>query len=244
MENTEKLGKRALILGGSGYIGSAVVKAFSQAGINCVFSYHQNKEKAESLCQEFDCDALHLDLSNPSAISACFDYLERDNILPNIYVHCAAAHIAKSFSELALDEWEYLQRVNCFSAFSALQSLQQQATRHPGTIHDIAFLSAVNNRQVIDLPLHFAAIQGYINQLTATATKSFGPLGVRINSVVPGMLEDGLSTKFPTDLLQDYLQFSALGRKGKAEEVATTLLWLVTQNTYINGQCIPVNGGI
>jgi len=234
----------ALVIGGSGYIGSETVALLSQAGMRVILTYHQGKAQAERLSQQYKCSAYQLDLNIPQAVSHLFENLRRDQVIPQTVVLCAASSQYKAFDDLNDQDWENLLRINCQSLFNTCQALYRLAKEQPNSVQNIIALSAINQKQSFELPLHFAASQGAINQFVASASKLFGPLGARINVVVPGMLEKGLSDSFSQQLRQDFIQFSALGRLGKASEVARCITWLATNNTYISGQCIPVNGGI
>ena len=65
-----------------------------------------------------------------------------------------------------------------------------------------------------------------------------------MNQVALGVLEDGLSRTLDAAVVQQYLKFSALRRRGTPSEVARAIAWLLLENTYVTGKVIPVNGGI
>jgi len=244
MEKLLNEDKVALIFGGSGYIGTEVIASLSAAGMPIVFTYHSNKKQADKLRQQYQCSAYQLDLCDAKATRAFIDVLKRDGVFPNSVIHCAANSQNKAFLDIDDQDWEAILRLNCQSVFTVCQAMYRIAREFPDKLKNVIVLSAINQRQPFELPLHFAASQGAINQFVASASKNFGALGTCINVVVPGMLERGLSSHFSAELKQDFIQFSALGRLGNASEVARCIAWLATQNTYINGQCIPVNGGI
>jgi len=245
--------KSALIFGGTGYIGREVVALLSDAGLSISLSYYQNKALASTLSDRYDAHAFQLDLHDNNAIRLCFAGLARDRQLPDVFIHCAAISHNKRFAELDDQDWLDVQQVNAQSVFVACQAYYQalestmaqaaaDAVKQPP--RNIILLSAVNKMQTFELPLDFAASQGMINQFAASACKPFGRLGINLNVVVPGMLEDGLSRQLPDALRQAFIQFSALKRFGTSIEVARCIRWLALENTYVNGQCIPVNGGI
>lgn len=237
--------KTALVFGGSGYIGREVCAQFIETGYDVLFTYYQGKENADQLCREHkNCAGYQLDLTDPVAIRAFFDALQRDNITPNQVVFCAAIAQQKDFLDISVDDWGHMLRLNCQSIFNTCQSLYHIAKQQPKALRNIVLMSAVNHGQGFELPLHFAASQGAINQFVASAAILFGREGTCINVVVPGILEHGLADQIADQLKNEFIQFSALGRLGTAREVARFIRWLATQNTYINGQCLPVNGGI
>lgn len=234
----------ALVIGGSGYIGRATVAALSEAGVHVILTYHSGGSRAEAVCQRHRCSAYQLDLNDNESIPRLFEALRQDNLLPQTIVHCAAINRQKPQIEFTVEDWESVMRVNCQSLFKLCQItyLLAEAQRH--FVQNIIALSAINQKQGFDLPLPFAASQGAINQLVASASQWLGPIGTRVNAIVPGLLEDGLSIGFSEGLRHDFVKFSALGRLGTSREIARCIRWFALHNTYINGQCIPVNGGI
>jgi 3-oxoacyl-[acyl-carrier protein] reductase len=74
--------------------------------------------------------------------------------------------------------------------------------------------------------------------------KELGPRRIRVNVVVLGVLDGGLSQQMEARLVEDYRRFSAYGRRGTASEAARAILWVALHNTYMTGAVLPVNGGL
>ena len=91
---------------------------------------------------------------------------------------------------------------------------------------------------------HVAAAKSGVNSLTRTCAVEWGPKGIRTNAVAPGAISDteGLE-RFET--VDDGGKLSApLGRAGSKQEIANTVLFLVSDAaSYVNGQVIYVDGG-
>jgi hypothetical protein len=69
--------------------------------------------------------------------------------------------------------------------------------------------------------------------------------GIRVNSVVPGLIEGGVGAGVPDALRKDFIAHCAVGRAGKAREVAEAICFLASdKSSYINGQNINVDGGV
>jgi NAD(P)-dependent dehydrogenase (short-subunit alcohol dehydrogenase family) len=68
---------------------------------------------------------------------------------------------------------------------------------------------------------------------------------VRIVSLAPGLLEDGMGKNLPDHRLADYLKHCALGRLGTLEEAARLAVFLVSdKNTYMSGETVVLDGGV
>jgi 3-oxoacyl-[acyl-carrier protein] reductase len=108
----------------------------------------------------------------------------------------------------------------------------------------MVLVGAMGRAQSITLPVHFAASQGMLSAMTMTLAKELGPRGIRVNMVALGLLESGLSRGISPELEADFKNCSALRRLGTPEEAARAILWLALENTYMNGEVVPVNGGL
>jgi NAD(P)-dependent dehydrogenase (short-subunit alcohol dehydrogenase family) len=86
-----------------------------------------------------------------------------------------------------------------------------------------------------------AAVNGFTFALAAELKR----FGIRVNAVVPGLLDGGVGQGVPEALRQDFIEHCALGRAGTAREVAELVCFLAGDRAgYINGQNIAVDGGI
>ena len=233
---------KALVFGGTGAVGSAVLKGLAQAGVPTVFTYHRSIEKAEAMAAEYSQRAVPIDLAEATAIRELVDDLDRDQSAPDLFIHCAAQSQYLELDGISDDAWHRVQRVNAHSAFVACQALAPRMAKH-GSGH-IVLVGAIGRGQSIPLPVHFAASQGALTALTMTLGKELGPRGIRVNMVALGLLDGGLSREIAPKLVLDYKNFSALRRVGTPDEAARAILWLALENTYMNGEVLPVNGGL
>jgi 3-oxoacyl-[acyl-carrier protein] reductase len=231
---------RALVLGGSGVVGSAVLRGLAAAGVSTTFTYCRGHERAAALATEYGQRALALDLREPGALRQLLRTLTSEGAAPNVLIHCAAISQSLELAAITDEAFHELQLVNAYSAFVAVQELAPQL--HGGG--DIVLVGAIGQAQSIPAPVHFAASQGMLSGMTMALAKELGPKGVRINMVALGLLEGGLSQHIAPELVADYKTFSALRRLGKPDEAARVILWLALENTYVNGKVLSVNGGL
>lgn len=233
---------RALVFGGTGAVGSEVLRGLARAGIPTVFTYNQSKDKAEALARECSQRAFQCDLAQPSAIRTLLQNLEHEDVSPTIFIHCAAISRFLPIDKINEDDWMTTHAVNCHSAFVACQELApHMASKKEG---HIVLVGALDRSQSIPLPIHFAASQGMLSAMTMALAKELGSSGVRVNMVALGILDSGLSRELNPKLVNDYKTFSAMRRTGTPAEAAKAILWLALENTYMNGKVLSVNGGI
>jgi 3-oxoacyl-[acyl-carrier protein] reductase len=234
--------RRALVLGGSGAVGGAVVGALAARGVEVVFTFHQGRERALALAQEHGARALAVDLAGPEAVRGLIGGLETEGQAPDILVHAAAISRGRRLAELTADDWAAMVAVNVTSAVLAAQALAPGLSARGGG--DLVFLGGLDRAQSVTAPIGYAATQGALAAMTMALAKELGASGVRANMLALGILDEGLSRGMDEALLTDYRRFSALRRTGTAAEVARAVVWLALDNRYMTGRVIPVNGGL
>lgn len=232
----------ALVFGGTGAVGSEVLRGLSEAGVSTVFTYNRSREKALALAATYSQRAVAIDLAQPSAVRGLIQSLESEGITPGIFIHCAAVSRLLSVENITDAEWQTVQAVNCHSAFAACQGLAPQMVRQKEG--HVVLVGALDRMQSLPVPIHFAASQGALSAMTMALAKELGPRGICINMMALGVLEGGLSREISPRLLADYKAFSALRRLGTPQEAAKAILWVALENTYMNGKVLSVNGGI
>jgi 3-oxoacyl-[acyl-carrier protein] reductase len=226
---------RALVFGGTGAVGAAVLRGLSRAGVQSVFSWNKSKDRAQALAAELSAKPFHIDLSKPDATRAALKAIRSEGFVPEVFIHCAGVNRQMPLVDLTDSDWQVAHEVNCHSAFIAVQELAPSS---------VVFVGALDRTQSAPMPAHFAASQGALSAMTMALAKELGPKGVRVNMVSLGLLEGGLSREVNPKLVADYKAFSALRRLASPDEVAKAILWLALENTYVNGRVVPVNGGM
>jgi 3-oxoacyl-[acyl-carrier protein] reductase len=237
---SDKAPRRALVLGGSGTVGSAVLRGLAAAGVPAAFTYFSGEARAAELVRECGHRAYRVDLTSRAELRALFPELLDEGPCPDLFFHCAAVSSGGTLAELGDGEWDRAVAVNCTSAIIAAQELARRVT---GCL-DIVLCGALDRAQSLPLPVHFAATQGMLPALAMALAKELGPRDGRVNVLALGALGGGVSTSLTPAQLADYRAFSALRRTGTAEEAARAALWLGLHNTYMSGKVLSVNGGI
>jgi 3-oxoacyl-[acyl-carrier protein] reductase len=234
--------RRALVLGGSGAVGGAVVEALAGRGVDVTFTFHSGRERALALARAHGARALAVDLARPEAVRALARGLDAEGQGPDILVHAAAVSRARKLADLGDDDWAAMLAVNVTSAIVAAQALAPGLAARGGG--DLIFLGGLDRAQSVAAPIGYAATQGALAAMTMALAKELGASGVRANLLALGILDQGLSRGMDEALLADYRRFSALRRTGTPAEVARVVAWLALDNRYITGRVIPVNGGL
>jgi 3-oxoacyl-[acyl-carrier protein] reductase len=91
----------------------------------------------------------------------------------------------------------------------------------------------------------YAASKGGVLALTKTLAAELAPRGIRVNAVVPGFIDAGMTTRLDHRALAERTPRIPLARLGSADEVARAVLFLASEDaSYIVGQALFVDGGL
>ncbi|MGE5182859.1 MAG: SDR family oxidoreductase [Acidobacteriota bacterium] len=227
--------KHALVLGGSGTVGSAVLGELGKRGVHAVFTYHRSEARAHELARELGHHPVRVDLADAAATSAMLEAQEPADVV----IHCAGVSAPRTLVELDVAAWQQAMTVNVQSAFLACRWVAARGQRC-----DVVLVGGLDRTQSLPLPVHFAASQGALGALAMAAAHELGRQDIRVNVVALGPLDAGISSGLAARRRKDYETFSALRRPGKADEVAKLIVWLALENTFIQGKVIAANGGI
>lgn len=225
----------ALVLGGTGAVGGAVVAALAARDVAVTFTYRRSIDKAEALTAAHGARGIAVDLADLDALDAVLGTLA----VPDVIVACAVAAPGPAFVEQTAAGWREIFAVNV-DATAAVCRWRARA----GGPGDIVLVGGLDRGQSLPLPPAYAASQGALSALTMALAHELGGGGLRVNLVALGVLDAGLSRQLSAGRRKDYQTFSALRREGTPTEAAAVITWLALENRYIHGKVIAANGGI
>ncbi len=134
--------------------------------------------------------------------------------------------------------------INLLGTFNVLRAAFD-LLRRPGA--SVINISAPQGDSPMELQMHVCAAKAGVDMLTRVGALEWGPLGVRINAVVPGPVADteGIKRLAPTaDLRRIVVESIPLQRLGDKDDIANCCLWLGSPlASYVTGAVIPVDGG-
>lgn len=233
-------GYTALITGAGADTGRAIALALAQAGANVIVN-DINPDRVERITQEIiaaggNAFGWQADVTNRfqagSLIEAGRDHFGRLHILVN------AAGAMKVGPLPTLDEWDWrrLLDVNLTSAFFCTQLVGRvMADEGGGVIVNVA--STAGHPAPLATGAAYVASKSGLVGFTKQAAWELAPLGIRVNAVCPGHLQDDVSG-------DDSPVPNAQRRLGSPEEVAAVVLFLCSDAArFITGQSINVDGG-
>jgi len=241
-------GEVALVTGASRGIGAAVARALGEAGAAVAVNYHRGEEGAGAVCREIDAaggQALPLaaDIADAAQVAAAVERVRAEFGRPvDVLVNNACPPAApRPFLDLRWEDAQALLDVQVRGAFLCCQAvLPAMLEAKSGRIVNIgaALAGPPPNWSA------FITAKSALRGLTRALAAEFGPRGVRVNMVSPGMTETGAIAAVPERLRKVQAMQTPLRRLGAAEDVARAVVFLCSEGgEYITGADIPVCGG-
>ncbi len=237
-----------LVTGSSRGIGAEVAVKAAAAGATVAVHYHHGAEAAQLVVERIRSDGgqaerFAADLVDGARAEALVgDVIERFGRIDGLVNNAGRAQVGP-FLEIEPAEWDEIIATDLTAAFHTCRAvLPSMVERGDGTIVNIA--SRLGQMGVTETAAYSAAKAGLIG-LTRALAREFGTRGVRVNAVAPGVT----ITEMTTDLVDSEagrarLRDMALGRFGRADEVAEAVLFLLTDaSSLFTGQTLNPNSG-
>ena len=243
----------ALVVGGSGGIGSAIARGFAAAGAKLAITYRRNKDTADALAEEIRagggvCSVHGVDLGELDSVKACLDQLADDQGRIHSIAHAAGTHIDQPYiSQLTPEQWRNTMDWDVNGFFHVVHAALPHLRKSRGSI---VFVSSAGLKRFPPGDVLSVAPKGAIEALIRGIAREEGRNGVRANSVAVGVVDAGMFPKLVErgELSQEWIDAATrntpLRRFGKPEEIADAAVFLASSRArYITGQTLFVDGG-
>jgi len=229
-------GRVALVAGGAGGIGRAIVALLAAAGARVVsldLAGAAPVEGAESL----DCD-LRDATAIAAAVAAVADRWGRLDVV----VHAAGVTRDGVLWKLARADWDEVLAVNLTSAFDLLRAVAPRL--RAARSGSVVLISSINGERGKFGQSNYAASKAGLIGLARSAARELGAAGVRVNVVAPGLIRTPMTAGLAPELVERAVAETALGHAGEPEDVAGAVLYLASDlSRHVTGQVLRVDGG-
>ena len=242
----------ALIVGGSGGIGSLCAQEFANSDAKVAITYYKNEQAAVDLANEINSDVkiYQLDNSDSKSVEDTFKKVIDDHGSINTLVNAAGFNIPQKFiSEIDADLWREVIDADLNGFFNLIKSGLPYLRESQGSI---VFISSAGLFKYPPGDILSVAPKATIEHVLKGIAKEEGKNGVRANSIALGVIDTGIfhrlreenNTFFDDAWHEAVMNTLAIKRFGFPKEVADTAVFLASSRAgYITGHCIPVDGG-
>ena len=241
-------GKRAVVIGGTGVLGSQFARCLADAGAEVVI-LGRSTERGSSLVEE-------LELSGKKSSFIKIDVCLREDLVKaaqttlelggvDILVNAAGVNSRTPFFEMKDEEWSNLLDVNLGAVFRACQVFGPQMG-HRTNGASIINISSASSGPPISRVFAYAAAKAGINNLTQYLAREFAPIGIRVNAIIPGFFPAEQNRALLTkERIEDIIRHTPMKRLGESDEINGTILWLASEKAsgFVTGALVPVDGG-
>jgi 3-oxoacyl-[acyl-carrier protein] reductase len=235
----------ALVTGGGRNIGRAIALELARAGADVAVMVGSDLARAEGVADEVrglgrQAVAGVADVREASAVKKFSDEVRSELGPITVLVHAAAVRKDTPFLEISQDEWRSINDVTVHGAFVCCQEvLPDMRAAAWGRIVMIGGLSGQTGAAG---RAHVVAAKASVVGLTKALALEFAGDGITANTVSPGMIDTVRSGPEPK---HHGTRDIPVGRRGRPEEVAATVRFLVSDEAaFITGQTVNVNGGL
>jgi 3-oxoacyl-[acyl-carrier protein] reductase len=238
-------GRKALVTGGTRGIGLAITRALRREGAQ-VTAVGNSKEQIEAFRKEFSEDPLanaeFADVRDTDALTAVRDGLKGlDILIPNAGVNTRVKVL--DLEDEAL--WEMLH-TNLYGVFVTCQVFGPLLFARPGgRVVVTSSLAAIHG---MDLRAAYTATKAGLSGLVRSLAIEWGPKGVTVNAVGPGIIETPLTKAYMDkhpERVTATIENTPLRRIGTPEDVADVVAFLASDGArFITGQTVYVDGGV
>ena len=245
----ERLAGRVVLVTGSGRgIGAEIVMKAAAEGAIVAVHYHRGADAAQATLDQVralgaEAECFRADVGDGREAEGLVEEVIGRFGRVDALVNNAGRTLLGPFLETKSDEWDEVIRTDLTAAFHTCRAvLPSMVERGDGTIVNIA--SRLGQIGVANTAAYSAAKAGLIG-LTRSLASEFGPRGIRVNAVAPGVT----ITEMTTDLVDSEegrrrMRDMPLGRFGRADEVADAVIFLLSDaSSLFLGQTLNPNSG-
>lgn len=240
-------GKVVLVTGASRGIGAAVARRFGASGAKVAVAYRSGAAAAEGIVKD-------IADTGTEAMSVAGDIAKADDAKAmvakvverfgriDVLVNCAGVAEYRPFEKSDLDLFRSTFDTNVFGTVAMIQAALPHLPSPGGRI--INFSSALATRPIPTASI-YAASKGAVTSLSHALAKEFGPRGITVNTIAPGVIETEMTTKILKERGDGIKAMTPLGRIGQPDDVAGVAVFLASPDAgWLTGRTFIVDGGV
>ena len=234
-QNTQLAGQVAVVTGGSGGIGTAIVHALREAGaiaISLDLSPPPSKDALWIKC----------DVRDDASVAAAIAQVASVHGRLDLAIHGAGVSRESVVWKLAVDDWDFIQSVNLRGAFLLLRHAIPQMRRGSGG--RIVLIGSINGSRGKFGTSAYSASKAGLLGLAKSVARETGRFGILVNVVEPGWVRTPLTQAVPQPIQDAAVAETVTGKLTEPSDVAAAVVFLCGPGArHITGQILRVDGG-
>ncbi len=241
-------GKVALVTGASRGIGRAIAIELARHGAKVAVNFAGNAVKAEQVVAEIkalgsEAIAIQANVANADEVASMVN--ETIETFGSLHILINNAGITRDglLMRMKEDDWDAVINTNLKGVFNCSKAVTRQMMKQRyGRIVNISSVVGVlgNAGQA-----NYVAAKAGVIGLTKTLARELANRNINVNTVAPGFIETDMTDELSDELKQELLKQIPLAKLGKAEDIASVVKFLVSDDAnYMTGQTLHVDGGM
>jgi 3-oxoacyl-[acyl-carrier protein] reductase len=237
----------ALVTGASRGIGRAIALAMSRLGA-IIIAADVLGDQVREVVEEIEraggrAAAVSADITEPAAVEAAVAMtLERYGRL-DILVNNAGVTRDNLLARMKREDWQFVIDVNLTGAFTCMQAVMRPMMKQRSG--RIISISSVVGQMGNAGQANYGASKAGLIGLSKSLAREIAGRNITVNVVAPGLIDTPMTRVLPDNVRNDWAAKVPLGRLGTAEDVASAVCFLASDEAgYITGQVLAVNGGM
>jgi NAD(P)-dependent dehydrogenase (short-subunit alcohol dehydrogenase family) len=239
--------KIVLVTGAANGIGRAAAIAFATEGARVAIldRTEDGLKKTEAAVKRVGGEVMPIvcDVSLPEQVEAAIKQVtERYGRLDVAFNNAGVENKAAPLHEIELEEWDRILGINLRGTFMCMKHEIAQMVRQGGGV--VVNTSSGAGICGVAGGAAYAASKHAIIGMTKSAALDYAKQNIRVNAVLPGNIETPMMDRFTGGDIQKAIDLEPVGRLGKPEEIAESVLWMSSDlGGFITGSTIVVDGG-
>ena len=232
----------AVVTGGTRGIGGTVSTSLKNAGYKVAANYGGNDQAAQQFRRETGIPVCKFNVADFAACADGVKKIESELGAIDVLVNNAGITRDSTMHRMSYEQWNAVIQTNLSSCFNMSRAvIDGMRARGFGRIVNIG---SINGQAGQYGQVNYAAAKSGIHGFTKALAQEGAGRGITINAVAPGYVDTEMVRAVPADVLEKIIARIPVGRLGKAEDIARTVLFLVADEAdFITGSTISVNGG-
>jgi 3-oxoacyl-[acyl-carrier protein] reductase len=246
MNRKDLEGKTALVTGGSRGIGRATCLALAREGARVAVNYLSNTQAARDVVAEIErfgveAMAVQADVSDPDSVAEMVKAVEHGLGPVELLVTSAGIAKAEHHSKMTFENWQHMLSINLDGTYLPVMAVKEgMIDRDYGSIVCIASIAGLRARGGM---ITYSTSKAAVIAFSRSCAEAFGP-AVRVNCVAPGLIETDMGSSMGQENMKRLAEEAFLKRIGQPEEIAETVLFLLSErSSFTTGQTFVADGG-
>ena len=237
-------GRVAVVTGGSRGIGRAICQMLADGGARVAINFERNQPAARKTLELIAGQGIlaQANLTEEAQVNAMIARVRQQIGAIDFLVNNAGIYSQLPHEQLKFADWKRMLEVNLDGVFLTTWAVKDEMiARRFGRIVNISSIAGLVMKKNM---IHYATSKAAVIAFTRSCSEAFAPHNVRVNCLAPGLIDTEMARSADPKLLEQLVAVTPMGRMGTAEEMASVVRFLFSEDSsFMTGQTLVACGG-